>query len=163
MPIRGSRGRTPGASASVIDDFADEDADGQLDLLTRSAFHGVRVSGSGCDLQACAAADAPRLLMHGRPDGTFSFEDPASRDHARRLCPAKPKKIFAPKDKGSQINDGIRNLVCALMWGAKPSDLTAEVARARASMCKDPDSCPTFTAIEDALSSATLALPALAP
>jgi len=158
--------RYENAGTYRIDDFADVDQDGRPDILTRMPFDGfVATDEEGnCPFKLCPPnIPTPKFLAHGRADGTFSLTDEAAVEQAKRECKERPAQIFEPGDEGLHFGQSLRNFACALVWGAKPSDLRAKLVEARRTMCRDPKDCGPFDDLEHLLESPEIPLPRVRP
>jgi hypothetical protein len=112
----------PGSRGLGVEAMRDADADGRLDLVTHDPYRGE--GGFACGLVSLDSyrVVGPELLVHARPDGTFSLDDAEAKAFARKQCPARPKRIGGRKGRvGHDIG-------CAHLWGASERDIVRDLA-----------------------------------
>ncbi|MFO0661959.1 MAG: hypothetical protein U0165_19320 [Polyangiaceae bacterium] len=102
----------------------DADGDGRMDLVSPSPFMGT-VDGMAFDY----AVEGPALLLHSLPDGSFSRNDAAAKNHAKKACPSKPEKVTPPL-----LNNGI----CAYLWGVPATQIQEQIDSTCKDVLKDP-------------------------
>lgn len=132
-------------------DVKDVTGDGRPDLLYPGAFDSVvesPCSGFGYRMLG------PTFVAHAKADGTFSLDDEAAKDAARKACPSRPAKLVVRRTDDKDLGDeeGIfTNVACARVWGVSSAALKSTLVRECQSSklrveCGDkPGTCPQQT------------------
>ena len=111
----------PAREIGVIE-WKDVDNDGVRDIITQGPFRTDSMPCCGLLSMLSSAVVGPKLLAHGRADGTFSLDDEAAREFARKQCPARPPRI------GGRRREVGMDIGCALLWGVPPKDIVRNLA-----------------------------------
>jgi hypothetical protein len=102
----------PAVAAEPFSGVADVDGDGRPDLLDDETF----TTSMRCSPES-GTIEGPTLLVHARPDGTFSRDDAAARAFVARQCPAPPAWLAAVEGE-SDFARAWFDVACARLWGA---------------------------------------------
>ena len=92
----------------------DADADGRPDLVTYGPYRS-RIP-ARCNGQA-SVAQGPALLLHSKPDGTFSINDPTAITFAKQACEKPGFAVARDDEKRVDDEQTFVNIACARMWG----------------------------------------------
>lgn len=105
----------------------DNDKDGRLDLVTYGPYRS-RIA-ARCN-NAVAIAQGPALLVHSLADGTFSMNDAASIEFAKKLCDKPGFAVSRDEEKHVDDEQTFMNLACARLWGMPDAQAAGLVAGA---------------------------------
>jgi hypothetical protein len=106
----------------------DADADGRPDLVTYGPYRS-RIP-ARCNGQA-SIAQGPALLLHSKPDGTFSINDDVAMKFAKQACEKPGFTVARDDEKRVDDEQTFVNIACARMWGMP----IAQANQAVASQC----------------------------
>jgi len=124
----GTDGIQPYAPARnfAIEDVRDVDGDGRPDLITHEPY--AAFATVTCGSEDPYPVSGPALLVHSLPDGSFSWSDLVAAEFARKDCPSLPKPVVVVS-RAVKFAASARHVACARLWGARPIDLIAEIAK----------------------------------
>ncbi len=102
-------------------EIRDVDGDGRLDIVFFPYRH---VAGSVFGFTIDDGDRSLPFLAHSLSDGTFSTNDAAATDFAKRACPIAPSALVL--GDGSREPEAVgRRIACARVWGVSPTDMAA--------------------------------------
>lgn len=124
---RGAEVREYAPEAARATAIRDVDSDGRPDLLLRSPW---------VDVGPCGIDDVdypgPRLLLHSRPDGTFSADDEGAQGFVAHQCRERPAALISVPAGGGEMataDEPSYRIACARWWGRTAADVADEVTR----------------------------------
>lgn len=107
---------------------SDADNDGRPDLVTYGPYRS-RIP-ARCNGQA-TIAQGPAMLLHSKPDGSFSINDAVALTFAKQACEKPGFSVARDDEKRVDDEQTFVNIACARMWGMP----IAAASQAVASQC----------------------------